>query len=98
MDLVDEALGLIDTSKESSITSYDIYYKGDMEKWLKLGKSLKLRLLLYLANHEDVARRSPRSSPRTRCSLRMPTRLHSPTSTRRATITPTTPFTKYIRT
>ena len=54
VDLVDEALGLIDTSKESSITSYDIYYKGDMEKWLKLGKSLKLRLLLYLANHEDV--------------------------------------------
>lgn len=54
VDLVDEAIDLIDTSKESSITTYDIYYKGDMEKWLKLGKSLKLRLLLYLSNHEDV--------------------------------------------
>lgn len=54
VDLVDEAIGLIDPSTPSSITTYDIYYKGDMEKWLKLGKSLKLRLLLYLSNHEDV--------------------------------------------
>lgn len=52
--VVDEAIGLIDPAAESSIKSYDIYYKGDMEKWLKLAKSVKLRLLLYLANHEDV--------------------------------------------
>ncbi len=52
--VIDGAIGKIDTSKKSSISDFDIYYKGDMAKWLKLAKSVKLRLLLYLANHEDV--------------------------------------------
>lgn len=54
VNLVDGAIDMIDLSKKTSIDTYDIYYKGDMEKWLKLGKSLKLRLLLYLSNHEEV--------------------------------------------
>lgn len=55
LNLLDEAIGEIDGSGEGAITSYDLYYKGDMTKWRKLAKSMKLKILMYLANKEDVS-------------------------------------------
>ena len=52
--LCDEAIASIDPSDSKCIDKYDIYYTGDMEKWMKLANSLKLRTLLYMANKENV--------------------------------------------
>lgn len=54
IDLLDEAIGLIDLSDPDAITKYDLYYGGDMTKWQRLAKSLKLKIYMYLANKEDV--------------------------------------------
>ena len=40
LSLLDEALQLIDLNDANAIDEYDIYYKGDMNKWMTLAKSL----------------------------------------------------------
>lgn len=53
--LLDEALGQIDESDPNTISKYDLYYGGDMAKWRKLAKSIKLKIYMYLSNKEDVS-------------------------------------------
>lgn len=53
-ELLDEALNQIDESDPNTISKYDLYYGGDMTKWRKLAKSIKLKIYMYLSNKEDV--------------------------------------------
>ena len=53
-ELLDEALDQIDESDPNTISKYDLYYGGDMTKWRKLAKSIKLKIYMYLSNKEDV--------------------------------------------
>ena len=48
--ILDEAIGLIQPDNNHRISDYDIYYKGDMEKWLRLAKSMKLRTLMLMVD------------------------------------------------
>lgn len=50
--LLDEALDAIDLSDNNAITDYDIYYKGDMNKWTSLAKSLKFRTLMIMVDKD----------------------------------------------
>lgn len=54
VDLLQEALDLIDETNDDAIKQYDLYYKGDMAKWRRAAKSLQLKFYMYLANKEDV--------------------------------------------
>lgn len=49
---LDKAIGLIDPSVQNSIESGDLLYGGDMEKWRKLAKSLKLRTLMTMVDSD----------------------------------------------
>jgi len=51
IDLIDQALARIDDSP-TSITSGDLVYGGDMEKWRKFAKSIKFRTLMTLVDAE----------------------------------------------
>lgn len=48
--LLDEAIGLIDTKGKGIIAPNDLYYGGDMAKWVKLANSLKLRILFAMVD------------------------------------------------
>ncbi|MDX1684031.1 MAG: SusD/RagB family nutrient-binding outer membrane lipoprotein [Saprospiraceae bacterium] len=50
LDLLDESLELIDEGAPTAITSGDLIFKGDMDKWRKFAKSLKLRTLLTMVD------------------------------------------------
>lgn len=52
ISLLDNAISIADPDEGGAITSYDIFYKGDMSQWIKVAKSLKLQLLLTLYNKE----------------------------------------------
>lgn len=50
LDLLNEAIGLIDVDSPFKITEEDLYYKGDMASWEKLANSLKLRVLMMMVD------------------------------------------------
>jgi hypothetical protein len=50
--LLDEALALIDPSSPLKIGAADLYYTGNMDKWSKLAKSLKLRVLFTMVDKD----------------------------------------------
>ncbi|WP_455591754.1 SusD/RagB family nutrient-binding outer membrane lipoprotein [Bacteroides sp.] len=52
ISLLDEALIEIDSNDPLAITDYDIFYKGDMQKWAKLAKSLKFRMLMVMVDKD----------------------------------------------
>jgi hypothetical protein len=53
IDLLDEAIDSIDVaSAVPAITSNDLFYKGDMGKWLELAKSLKFRTYFFLVDQD----------------------------------------------
>ena len=52
LSLLDEALQLIDLNDANAIDEYDIYYKGDMNKWMTLAKSLKFRTLMVMVDKD----------------------------------------------
>ena len=54
--MLDEATGLIDKGDEAfKVTTGDMIYSGDMDKWEKFANSLKLKVLMLLANKKDVS-------------------------------------------
>ncbi len=53
ISLLDHAVSIADPAKEGAITNYDIYFEGDMEKWIKVANSMKLQILLTLYNKES---------------------------------------------
>ena len=52
IDLLDEALTEINVNESLAITDYDLFYKGDMAKWVKLAKSLKFRTLMIMVDKD----------------------------------------------
>ncbi len=54
VDLLDEAIAQIDVdaSPVTTITNNDLIYNGDMDKWRKFAKSLKLRTLMFLVDRD----------------------------------------------
>ncbi len=48
--LLDEALSLVRLDDDLKIDEYDIYYKGDMNKWVALANSLKFRTLMAMVD------------------------------------------------
>ncbi len=54
ISLLDEALNEIDANDPLAITDYDIYYKGDMQKWARLAKSLKFRTLMVMVDKDPT--------------------------------------------
>jgi hypothetical protein len=50
VSLLDEAIGLIDPKTKGIIAPNDLYYGGDMTKWVKLANSLKLRILFSMVD------------------------------------------------
>ncbi len=52
LKLLDEALAVADPNRKDAIVEYDIFYKGDMNKWISLAKSLKLRTLMCMVDKD----------------------------------------------
>lgn len=52
LSLLDEALQVMDLNDANAIDEYDIYYKGDMNKWMTLAKSLKFRTLMVMVDKD----------------------------------------------
>ncbi|HWJ92770.1 MAG TPA: SusD/RagB family nutrient-binding outer membrane lipoprotein [Flavisolibacter sp.] len=50
--LLDEALAQFDESSTLKISDYDLFYKGDIAKWKKVAKSLKLRILMTMVDKD----------------------------------------------
>ncbi|MGV8091693.1 MAG: SusD/RagB family nutrient-binding outer membrane lipoprotein [Mangrovibacterium sp.] len=51
LNLLNDAIASIDPSQEG-IGDYDIFYHGNMSKWLSLAKSLKLRILMCMIDKD----------------------------------------------
>lgn len=49
---LDTALGMINTETKG-FTDGDVLYKGDMNKWIKFGNSLKLELAMVIADYDE---------------------------------------------
>lgn len=54
IDMLDEAIGMINPSDKNCIDEYDPYYKGDMDKWISLAKSLKFRTLMIMVDADPT--------------------------------------------
>ena len=54
VSLLDEALNEINLDDPLAITDYDIFYKGDMQKWIRLAKSLKFRTLMTMVDKDPT--------------------------------------------
>lgn len=50
--MFDDAIATIEPGANSTINEYDVYYGGNMEKWLKLTKSLKFRTLMVMVDKD----------------------------------------------
>ena len=50
LSLLDEAIAQIDLNSPLVIGSNDLFYSGDMDKWRKFAKSLKLRTLMTMVD------------------------------------------------
>ncbi len=54
LGLLDEAYNQIDEASPFKISDYDLFYRGDMSKWKKLAKSLKLRTLMTMVDADNT--------------------------------------------
>ena len=50
LDILNAAISRIDPARATSITANDLIFGGDMDKWRKFAKSLKLRTLLTMVD------------------------------------------------
>jgi hypothetical protein len=56
VSMIDEAIALINKDPESfRVTNGDMIFDGDLDKWEKFGNSIKLKVLMMLANKVDVS-------------------------------------------
>lgn len=51
LKILDDAIANIDLSKPG-ISDYDVFYKGNMSKWLSLAKSLKLKVMMVMVDKD----------------------------------------------
>lgn len=54
LDLLDEAIAQIDPNSPLKITDYDIFYQGDLTKWIKLANSLKFKILMVMVDKDPT--------------------------------------------
>lgn len=52
--LLDEASAQIDLSSSDKITTYDIFYSGNMNSWKKLANSIKLKVLMVMVDKDPT--------------------------------------------
>lgn len=52
--ILDDALAKFDETSESKIKDYDVFYNGDIAKWKKLAKSLKLKILFTMVDKDPT--------------------------------------------
>lgn len=52
LKLLDEAKAQIDPSSPLKIEDYDIFYKGDLSKWIKLANSIKFKTLMVMVDKD----------------------------------------------
>lgn len=52
--LLDEAYNQIDASNSMKIADYDLFYKGNLDQWKKLAKSLQLRVLMTMVDADNT--------------------------------------------
>src|SRR5690554_4188965 len=50
--LLDEAIAQMDPSNPLRIRDYDVFYKGDLAKWVKLANSIKFRTLMVMVDKD----------------------------------------------
>ncbi|MDR6238191.1 SusD/RagB family nutrient-binding outer membrane lipoprotein [Aureibacter tunicatorum] len=56
LDRIEKAIGMINPEKLERISDEDLIFRGDLEKWVKFGNSLKLRLLMTMADKDSEAK------------------------------------------
>ncbi|MBD3750778.1 MAG: SusD/RagB family nutrient-binding outer membrane lipoprotein [Sphingobacteriales bacterium] len=54
LSLCDEAIAQIDPNSPLKITDYDVFYKGDMSKWIKLANSIKFKTLMVMVDKDPT--------------------------------------------
>lgn len=52
--LIDEAIAQIEPSSALKISTNDPFYGGDMQKWIKFGTSLKLKILMTMVDQDPT--------------------------------------------
>jgi hypothetical protein len=52
LNMLDEALTQFDETSPLKISDYDLFYKGDLTKWQKAARSLKLRVLMTMVDKD----------------------------------------------
>ncbi len=50
LKLLDEAMAQMDPASTLAIKDYDVFYKGDIQKWTKLANSIKLKVLMTMVD------------------------------------------------
>lgn len=56
--LMDEGVAILEQDLDSDIiTDSDLIFKGDKEAWIRWANSIKLKMLMFLANKKDVSSR-----------------------------------------
>jgi hypothetical protein len=51
---LDEAIAQFEPASTVKISDYDLFYKGDITKWIKVAKSLKLRTLMTMVDKDPT--------------------------------------------
>src|SRR5690606_31555231 len=54
LSLLEEAYNQIDESNSIKISDYDLFYKGNLDQWKKLAKSLQLRVLMTMVDADNT--------------------------------------------
>lgn len=54
ISLIDAALAQFDDASPFKISDYDLFYKGDLDQWRRLGNSVKLRILLTMVDKDPT--------------------------------------------
>lgn len=54
LSLCTQAIAQIDLASPLKITDYDVFYKGDMSKWVKLANSIKLKTLMVMVDKDPT--------------------------------------------
>lgn len=54
LKMLDEALAQFDETSPLKISDYDLFYKGDIGKWKRLAKSVKLKILLTMVDKDPT--------------------------------------------
>lgn len=52
--LLNEAIAQVEETSPLKISDYDLFYHGDMAKWVRLAKSLKLRVLMTMVDKDPT--------------------------------------------